>query len=71
MSINILPTNNRGSHSIDQFGIDQYGIKWNLNSNGFRTIEFKDVDFIQPRAMGAVATPWAMETILRIRGLRY
>ena len=51
MSINILPTNNRGSHSIDQFGIDQYGIKWNLNSNGFRTIEFKDVDFIQPRAM--------------------
>lgn len=53
MQLNIPSlTNKRG-----QF-IDQYGIDWNLNSYGFRTMEFDQIDFDKPRmlAMGCSHT---------------
>jgi len=46
MQINIPSlTSNRGQH------VDEFGIVWNLNSDGFRTIEFDQIDFNKPRAL--------------------
>jgi len=45
MQINIPAiTTNRGVF------VDQFGIEWDLNSHGFRTIEFGQVDFDSPIA---------------------
>lgn len=31
--------------------IDRWGTEWKLNSHGFRTVEFDEIDFTQPRAL--------------------
>lgn len=46
MSINIPATTNRRGYYVDKWGVE-----FNLNSNGFRTIEFNTVDFTQARAL--------------------